>query len=305
MKIICAEKLLKVYKSIIFTSILAGGGMGKSTAMKYVAVSWADGTSEELKTFDFVFHISLKHVKKGTNSIEEIIVSQHCRLEAMEINPLEIRNILQTNEHRVLLLLDGHDEYKTGFNADIDAAIQKRRLGDLWMVITSRETEQLDALREDIDAEVEIRGFDESNVKLYILRYMDNDKQKATQTLREIERRNISFSNSILKVPMLLNMVCALCDDSPSDLPETKTEIIGFTVQRCVNREAVKISKKKLISKVEKKFNMPNWPDDVAKAFLRLGELSWKKLNEHWKNTLFEKVCGIYLAIHSYKVHTV
>ena len=29
--------------------------MGKSTAMKHLAISWADGTAEELKKFDFVF----------------------------------------------------------------------------------------------------------------------------------------------------------------------------------------------------------------------------------------------------------
>ena len=37
--------------------------MGKSTTMKHLAISWADETSEELKKFDFVFHISLKQVK--------------------------------------------------------------------------------------------------------------------------------------------------------------------------------------------------------------------------------------------------
>ena len=42
--------------------------MGKSTAMKHLAISWADGTAEELKKFDFVFHISLKLVRDNRSN---------------------------------------------------------------------------------------------------------------------------------------------------------------------------------------------------------------------------------------------
>ena len=67
--------------------------MGKSTAMKHLAISWADGTVKKMKKFDFVFHISLKHVKDNS-PLENIIVAQHKGLKANKVNPAEIRSVL-------------------------------------------------------------------------------------------------------------------------------------------------------------------------------------------------------------------
>ena len=72
------------------------------------------GKSEELKKFHFVFHLALKHVKKNSGSIEDIIIAQHIRLKAKKVKPAEIRSILEGDTGKVLLLIDGHDEYKTG-----------------------------------------------------------------------------------------------------------------------------------------------------------------------------------------------
>ena len=89
--------------------------MGKSTATKHLAISWADGTSEELQKFDFVFHIALRYVKKDSGSIEEIIISQHSSLKRKKVQNWEVRTILEDDScGKVLLLIDGHDEYKTG-----------------------------------------------------------------------------------------------------------------------------------------------------------------------------------------------
>ena len=143
----------------------AEGGMGKSTAMKHLAINWADGTAEELKKFDFVFHISLKYVKDNS-SIESIIIAQHSGLKANEITPEEVRSILKgVGKTKVLLLIDGHDEYKTGRNTDIDEAIKKEKLWNSWMIISSRESEPIKDLKGFMDTEVEIRGFSESSVE--------------------------------------------------------------------------------------------------------------------------------------------
>ena len=127
--------------------------MGKSTAMKHLAFSWADGTSQELKKFDFVFHISLKHVRDNS-SIENIIIAQHIGLKANEIKSEEINIILnRESRSKTLLLIDGHDEYKTGTNSDIDDAIKKEKLWNCWMILTSRETTQLVDVKQYMDAE--------------------------------------------------------------------------------------------------------------------------------------------------------
>lgn len=105
------------------------GGVGKSTSMKHLALSWADGDSPELTKFDFIFHVALKDVKKDV-PLEEIIIAQHSGLKANKVQPEEIRSILEgeTNS-KVLLLLDGHDEYKTGQNPALMRPSKKRACG--------------------------------------------------------------------------------------------------------------------------------------------------------------------------------
>ena len=263
--------------------------MGKSTEMKHLAISWADGTSAELKKFDFVFHIALKHVKKNSGVIEDIIIAQHSRLKAKKVKPAEIRSILEGDTSKVLLLLDGHDEYKTGYNTDIDDAIRKESLGDIWMILTSRETEQLYDIKQYMDAEVEIRGFDSHSVKSYICQYMEND-QKATELLKQAEARGMSFRGSILNIPMLLNMVCSLFDGDASVLPTSRTGLMGSIVHRCVNREAIRSKEKRSVHQVKDIFKLEAWPTHLSEAFLKLGEIAWEKLNNPGKTLIFEKV---------------
>ena len=262
--------------------------MGKSTAMKHLAITWADGTSEELKKFDFVFHIALRYVKKDSGSIEEIIISQHPSLKRKKVQNWEVRTILEDDScGKILLLIDGHDEYKTGRNTDIDEAIKKELLGDSWMILTSRETNDIDSLKEYMDAELEIRGFDDISVKSYVYRYMENT-QKAHRLLQQISERNEKIDD-ILKTPILLNMVCSLFEGPNPVLPSTKCQLIGCIVQRCINREAIRAGRP-IIVKNTNVFNIDSWPADIRIAFLELGKLAFEKLNESEQNLMFDKV---------------
>ena len=220
--------------------------MGKSTAMKYMAISWADGTADKLKKVQFVFHISLKHVKDNS-PIESIIIAQHCGLKANDVTPEKIREILQCKANSaVLLLIDGHDEYKTGCNADIDEAIKKEKLWNCWMIITSRETQQMKDLKGYMDTEVEIRGFNESDVEAYVYKYMEND-QKAEKLLKQAGGEAKTFYKSFLSIPMQLNMVCCLFEGDALSLPSSRTELLGRIIQRCINREAIRAKGHKAI----------------------------------------------------------
>ena len=66
----------------------------------------------------------------------EIIIAEHEHLRDSDTNLLtSVLNGL-TN-HKVLLLLDGYDEYTSGTNSDIDKAIQSG-VGKCFMILTSR-----------------------------------------------------------------------------------------------------------------------------------------------------------------------
>ena len=261
---------------------IAAGGMGKSTALKNLSIGWADKTEDKLQQFHFVFHISLKQVKDNS-AIEKIIIAQHSALKAKKVKPEEIKAILERDSNKVLLLMDGHDEYKTGCNTDIDETIKKEKLWNCWVVLTSRETDDVKMLKEFMDNEIDIDGFSNENVVEYIEKFLRN-KEKAQQLLEEVVNNDLCLSDgfgginlelSLLAVPILLKMICSLflCR---STLPKTRTGIIQEIVKRCMDREAFRAIGQEAV-------------ETAMRALHNIGKLAWQGLHKHKYS--FEKVC--------------
>ena len=260
--------------------------MGKSTTMKHLAISWADETSEELKKFDFVFHISLKQVKDNS-SIESIIIAQHSGLEANEATPEEVRSILKgKSKTKVLLLIDGHDEYKTGRNTDIDEVIKKEKLWNCWLILTSRETEQIKDIKKYMDAEVEIKGFNGQNVEKYVTLCLGST-QKKDELLENAEISGLGSPKDwgILTVPIFLHIICILfiCN---LPLPKTTTGLLQAIVDRCIDREAIRAKGQKAV-------------DGAKRALYNLGKLAWQGLREPGKKLIFTRVNHCVSALYS------
>ena len=257
---------------------------GESTALKNLAIGWADKTEDKLQQFHYVFHISLKQVKD--NCPIENIIAQHSALKAKNVRPEEINAILEGDSHKVLLLIDGHDEYKTGRNTDIDEAIKKEKLWNCWMILTSRETDDAKLVKEFMDVEVDTHGFINENVVEYIEKSLGN-KEAAQQLLKEVVNNDlchsdgfggINFELSLLAVPILLKMICSLllCR---STLPKTRTGIIQEIVNRCMDREAIREAIREKGEKAVK---------SAIRTLHKVGKLAWQGL--HKRKYSFEKV---------------
>ena len=66
---------------------------------------------------------------------------QHDQIDKAETGHLEAILEGKTN-HRVLLMLDGYDEYTPGTNKDIDRAKQSK-VGNCFVILTSRTGDYL------------------------------------------------------------------------------------------------------------------------------------------------------------------
>ena len=123
----------------LYFVLLGGAGIGKSSSMRILASDWASSENQSnrchrLDQFNFIFLIELGYVNDNS-SLEKIIIKQH-GLRGDCVTESQIRCILRgTDESRVLIILDGYDEYKKGTNEDIDAAIEDT-IGDCFLILT-------------------------------------------------------------------------------------------------------------------------------------------------------------------------
>ena len=228
--------------------ISAVGGMGKSTAVKYLAINWAEDTMDALSKFEFTFYIELKRVKNNNSSIENIIIQQHCDLEGNNVTPEEIGYILEgkTNS-KVLLIVDGHDEYKIGTNTDVDRIIERRKFADCCLIVTARETECFSNVRDYVDIDLELHGFEGENGVEYVKKMLGSDEdvdrllsQAAKNGLCAADRQGgYMFYSMLLQMPILMNMICILFKSSVP-MPTTKTGIINSMVETYIKRENIR-----------------------------------------------------------------
>ena len=274
------EWTLNDISSFLFS---ADSGMGKTTALKHVALTWAGNSDGELRDkFQVAFHVALKHVK-ANNHLEEIIIAQHSGLKTNKVEPAEIKSILEDSNTKILLLIDGHDQYKTGCNTQIDEAIKKESLWNSWMILSSRETDDIRKLKKYMNVELEIKGFNWKGLWKYVTCSLC-DETKMEEFKSQARRAGLMSESispraggyEILLIPIILNILCVLFKSSQA-LPKTKTTVLKAVINRCIDRETIRAKGQKAV-------------DRTRRAFHKLGELAWQGLCKPGRNLNFMKV---------------
>ena len=116
-------------------------------------------------------------------SLAQIIKKQHDGLA--QVSNQYIESILKGNtSSKVLLMLDGYDEYKPGMNEDVDEAIESG-IGNCFLILTSRQGDYLSkSIRDKMDGEIVIEGFSEENIKLCSTKYLESE-ERSEQMLKQ------------------------------------------------------------------------------------------------------------------------
>ena len=246
--------------------------MGKTASLAMLSVKYAT-KSQEMKNFDFVFTIRLKYVDKQS-SLPELIVKQHEKLESQHVD--QIRSILHgKTKHKVALLLDGYDEYKRGTNVEIDKAIELG-IGECFVMLTSRPGYVEKTIRDRMDGEVRIDGFNSENIRRCCDLYLGT-RQQTEKLLRLAKQAGIS-DDKLLRVPIILLMICVIFEEKES-LPNRKTEIIRTIIELMMDRATLKHFECKS-SEIK----------NLDSLLYALGEFSWKALQNDVGQLLLIKV---------------
>ncbi len=250
------------------------GGIGKTTTLKQLALSWAKGQNE-LKKFGLVFYIALKHVKDH-RPLTRIILDQHKGLSANNVSNQEISDLLDgkvSSMSMVLVLIDGFDEYHMGTNEYIDSVLEQSSLWNSWIILTSRPFDKVDDLRHYFDAEATIVGFSDESIEKYVSKYFQDENMKASF----LEKARKNQIEDILHIPLILQMMCVLFQ-SGEDLPRSKTEAARAMVDWSIKYSAFRSSNPKTHEKKKEKM------------LYKLGKLAWVSLQSDVQQLLLNKV---------------
>ena len=234
-----------------------------------------------------MFLIPLRNVDKNC-SLVDIIIAEHEQLRNSDTHLLTSVLNGQTN-HKVLLLLDGYDEYTPGTNSDIDSVIQSS-IGKCFTILTSRpehdsKEEKIHFvprhMRNKMDSEVIIEGFSEENIKKCSARYLDSE-DLSEEMLKMSKESNIY---NLLSVPIILLMVCVLYNEHEK-LPKSRTEIFQLICTRVMDRSTLKYFGCKAAELGE-----------IDNMLGVLGKFAWEALQDDVRQLLLRKVHFCILSV--------
>ena len=128
-----------------------------------------------------MFIIRLRKVATDT-SLAQVIIDQHEELDDEDREYVEALLSRKTRQ-KVLLLLDGYDEYTAGTNKALDKAIESG-IGNCFTILTSRpgtdsgdKTYVSQEIRDKMDGEVRIDGFNDESKARFCTEYFEVKKK--------------------------------------------------------------------------------------------------------------------------------
>ena len=216
-------------------------GIGKTTFSQKIAFDWANGRKEILKKFSVLLMIRLRDVC-GLEDFGAVLKASKLLANDESVTVDNLHNYVLQNQDKVLLVLDGYDEYHEGRSSPIDQIWQRVLLRDCYAIMTTRLTTEVDKMRKSSDAQLEIRGFDtEQQVVQFASKYLSDEKEvkELTDYLR---KENIW---DVAEIPLLLLMMCLVWRDRHHrGLPKSELELYERFVETLLYHMSVKDSVK-------------------------------------------------------------
>ena len=238
-----------------------------------------------------MFIIRLRKVDKDT-SLAQVIIDQHEELDDDDREYIEALLSRKTKQ-KVLLLLDGYDEYTAGTNKALDKAIESG-IGNCFTILTSRpgtdsgdNTYVSQEIRDKMDGEVRIDGFSEENKERFCIEYFESEEEcqnLLAQAKEKLGRKRYPWEsgadryNELLSTPIVLLMTCVLYEENRS-LPDTRAKIYETVRELAMDRTTLKTFGCKS-SQVR----------NINRMTSVLGKFAWEALNRDIQQLLLNKV---------------
>ena len=180
-------------------------GIGKTTFSKKTAFDWSRQRKEILKKFDVVLLIKLRDVC-DLKDIREVLRASKLLAGEELVSVDDVYKYILDNQEKVLLILDGYDEYFCTGESPVLEIWKGARLTDVHVIITTRQ-EKTDELRRSSHVQFEINGFKSDNqVRAFVSKVL-GDKEKVEDFVTYLHQRHLK---DLAEIPLLLLMLCKI-----------------------------------------------------------------------------------------------
>ena len=194
--------------------LVGEAGVGKTTFLAKLANDWMTGI--DFKDIDLLFRIPLREAER-TNQFGNIVQKY---LSDATIYGERLDEYVRTHQSKVMLLLDGLDEFEgditgVGENNVLAHIMGGDKFKECVVIITTRPW-RADKILNNAELEkrftfVNVEGFADENMKEYAGKFFHNNESMATslqQFLEEDNERGGVFSTIMAPFPIFLAMLC-------------------------------------------------------------------------------------------------
>ena len=195
-------------------------GVGKSTFSQKTAFDWSNQRKGILMKFDAVLLIKLRDVCH-LKDIRDVLKASKLLAGDEVVSVDDLYEYILHNQEKVLLILDGYDEYFcSGKQSPVHDIWEGTLLFDVYVIITTRQ-EKTGELILPSHVEFEINGFKtDHQVKVFASKFLKEDVEEFLSYLHEKDLREMA------EIPLLLSMLCVVWKENhPRELLKSRADI--------------------------------------------------------------------------------
>ena len=209
-------------------------GIGKTTFCKKAACDWSKALKEILMNFSILLLIKLRDVCDVGN-IRDVLRASKLLASDGPISVDSLYDYIINNQDKVLLILDGYDEYSFAEEHSPILEIWKgEQLRDCHVIVTTRQL-KCDELRGPSHVQLEIQGFKSRERKETFARKFLAGEQDLDEFMSYLEDKDLV---DMAEIPLLLLMLCILWKEKHHEgPPKSRADIFTQFIQTMLDHK--------------------------------------------------------------------
>ena len=209
-------------------------GIGKSTFCKQATYDWSKDLREILMNFCILLLIKLRDVCDVGN-IRDVLRASKLLASDGPISVDSLYDYITNNQDKVLLILDGYDEYSFAEEHSPILEIWKgEQLRDCHVIVTTRQLE-CDELRGPSHVQLEIQGFKSWKQKETFARKLLAGEEHPDEFMSYLYENDLG---DMAEIPLLLLMLCILWKEKHHvGLPKSRADIFTQFIETMLDHK--------------------------------------------------------------------